>query len=83
MEQIRVGIIGLGLRGYGLTNQVFLKMDDIRITAVCDIYQDRVERVADLIENAGHKNMTEMLQCNKIWKKAAKRSILEWVNKNF
>lgn len=66
MEQIRVGIIGLGLRGYGLTNQVFLKMDDIRITAVCDIYQDRVERVADLVENAGHPRPYETTDYKKL-----------------
>ena len=66
MEQIRVGIIGLGLRGYGLTNQVFLKMDDIRITAVCDIYQDRVERVADLVENAGNPRPYETSDYKKL-----------------
>lgn len=75
MEQIRVGIIGLGLRGYGLTNQVFLKMDDIRITAVCDIYQDRVERVADLIENAGHKRPYETTD----YKKLVNRNLVDCV----
>ena len=52
MDQIRVGVIGLGLRGLGLIKQVFLKMDDIRITAVCDLYEDRVKTAADVVEEA-------------------------------
>lgn len=52
MDQIRVGVIGLGLRGLGLIKQVFLKMDDIRITAVCDLYEERVKTAADVVEEA-------------------------------
>lgn len=54
MEQLRVGIIGLGQRGYGLTEQIFLNMDGIRVTAVCDVYPDRVARAADLVERSDH-----------------------------
>lgn len=54
MKEIRLGIIGLGHRGYGVAEQVFLKMDKLRITAVCDLYPDRVEKTASLVEAAGY-----------------------------
>ncbi len=39
---IRLGIIGFGWRGYGQT-ETLLEMPDVEITAVCDVYPDRVE----------------------------------------
>lgn len=53
MREIRLGIIGLGQRGYGLLKQVLLKMGGLRITAVCDLYPDRTKRAADLVEAEG------------------------------
>ncbi len=38
---IRLGIIGLGGRGYGQT-ETLLEMPDVEIGAVCDVYPDRV-----------------------------------------
>lgn len=42
MQQVRLGIIGLGGRGMGLMNNL-LSMKDVTVTAVCDMYEDRVE----------------------------------------
>ena len=42
MQQVRLGIIGLGGRGMGLMNNL-LSMKDVTVTAVCDVYEDRVE----------------------------------------
>lgn len=54
MEQVRVGIIGLGLRGSFLTNELFPNIDFISVNAVCDIYPDRVKAVADAVEEKGN-----------------------------
>ncbi len=40
MEKVHVGIIGLGQRGSGLTGTI-LAIDEARIVAVSDIYEDR------------------------------------------
>ena len=45
MEKVRVAVIGLGLRGRSLTEQVFLGMDNCEIVAACDLYQDRVDYI--------------------------------------
>ena len=46
MEKLRLGVVGLGGRGYGLT-QMFLKMEQVDVVAVCDLYEDRVKRAVD------------------------------------
>ena len=46
MEQIKLGFIGLGGRGSGLADLV-AAMEDVHIAAVCDVYQDRIDRKID------------------------------------
>lgn len=44
VRSVKVGVIGLGARGLGLVNTVFLPMWEhglMEITAVCDYYEDR------------------------------------------
>jgi len=55
MEKLRVGIIGLGNRGKSLLDMVLVKLDDIDYTAVCDLYEDRVEDAAKSIIDSGRK----------------------------
>ena len=52
MSKLKIGIIGLGCRGYSVTKDTLLPMceDKIEIASVCDIYSDRVTKTADLIE---------------------------------
>ena len=42
-KTVRLGILGLGGRGIGQM-KVLLDMDDVEVTAVCDVYEDRVEQ---------------------------------------
>lgn len=52
-DNIKVGIIGFGSRAQGLWNDVFSKKVDegfITFTHVCDLYEDRAELGADMIE---------------------------------
>ena len=48
-KEIKIGLIGLGGRGYGLLELVFLEHEQAEIAAVCDNYQDRCEQAASLI----------------------------------
>jgi len=50
---LNVCVIGLGNRSYGLIRDVLLKNSDVNITAVCDIYKDRIDRAIDCIKQAG------------------------------
>lgn len=52
---IRFGIIGLGGRGKSNARDVILSLPDTDITAVCDLYPDRMEEMADIVkEKRGH-----------------------------
>ena len=48
-KTVRLGIIGLGGRGRGQT-ETLIQMPDVEVVAVCDVYQDRIERAQELIE---------------------------------
>lgn len=52
MENIKVGFIGLGCRGYELLCNDILKQGE-QVTAVCDTYEDRVQKGADAVEESG------------------------------
>jgi len=48
---LNVGVVGTSGRGYGLMKDVVLKLTDkVKITAVCDLYPDRVEDAQKLVE---------------------------------
>ncbi len=53
--KIKIGMIGLGARGLGLLQPVFLQHPDIIIEAVCDVYQDRCESAAKIIQENGQE----------------------------
>jgi len=53
-EKLRVGMIGVGLRGTNHLNNV-LHRDDVLVTAICDIDPNRISIALDNIEKAGQK----------------------------
>lgn len=53
IRKVKIGVIGLGARGFGLLNVVFLPMWEqglLEVTAVCDYYSDRAEKGAQAVE---------------------------------
>ncbi|UCG29020.1 MAG: Gfo/Idh/MocA family oxidoreductase [Bacteroidales bacterium] len=54
ISQVRVGIIGLGNRGFGMTRLVnTLCPDKATITAICDIRQEMVDKTLDFLKKEG------------------------------
>lgn len=52
MKKLRIGIVGLGQRGYGLLKTALL-IEKAEIVAVCDLYADRVERALATVKERG------------------------------
>ncbi len=52
MDKVRVGIIGLGMRGPGAVKRMCF-IEGAEITALCDIEQDRVEKAAKILADNG------------------------------
>ncbi len=50
MKKVKFGIIGLGQRGYLMLKNNFINFDEVEFVALCDEYQDRVDRAAELVE---------------------------------
>ncbi len=53
MEKLRLGVIGLGQRGAQLVKEVFVEHEDVRVTALCDAYQDRIDDASKIITESG------------------------------
>ena len=51
-DNIQIGLVGLGGRGYGVLEAELMRMTDITITGVCDLYEDRVKKAADFVAKA-------------------------------
>ncbi len=49
-KTIRIGVLGLGCRGYSILCAVLLNMEGVCVTAVYDKYADRTARAANAVE---------------------------------
>lgn len=52
LEKVRVGFIGLGMRGPGAV-QRFSHIEGVEIVALCDKFEDRVEKTQKILEKQG------------------------------
>lgn len=75
MKRVKVGVIGLGNRGFGLLQACFMPMSQhgiIEVTAVCDYYEDRAEAGAKEVEEKTGKrpfcttNWHEVISCDDV-----------------
>ena len=57
MEKVKTAVIGLGQRGYSMIKYLLLGMDNCEIVAVCDKYQDRVDRAIECIKEKNDKEV--------------------------
>ena len=75
MEKIRMGVIGLGQRGYYNLNHYLAKYKDVEIRIVCDVYDDRLERAAaDVKEQQGIEPI-----CTKNYKEVLNKDLVDAV----
>lgn len=53
MKELSFSVCGCGCRGTWLTDNVLTSLEDVTIVAVCDLYEDKAQDLADLIEKKG------------------------------
>lgn len=70
-SKVKIGLIGLSGRGTGLLEIILLKMEDVEVVAVCDLYEDRLEQAANLIEKAGCSRPFETADYKEVLNKEA------------
>lgn len=49
-RKIKLAVIGLGSRGKSMLKNIIVKLDDVEITALCDVYEDRNADAAALVK---------------------------------
>lgn len=52
IDTVRVGFVGLGMRGPGAVNR-FTHIPGVKIVALCDVEPDRVEKAQNILRKAG------------------------------
>ena len=52
-EKIRIGYIGLGLRGMDVLKKCFAEMKDVEIAAICDWGEERLQDAVTMLEEKG------------------------------
>ena len=49
MNKIKVGVFGLGIRGFNLLKHV-CDVENVKVTALCDLYEERIDRAMDYMK---------------------------------
>ena len=78
IDTVRVGIIGLGMRGE-LAVERFTHVPGARITAVCDVYEDRVDKAQKILADAGMPSAAGYSGDKEVWKEVCERDDVDLV----
>lgn len=78
IDTVRVGFIGLGMRGPGAVVR-FTHIPGTQIKALCDIRQDCVEKAQNILRGAGLPEATTYYGDENSWKKLCEREDIDLV----
>lgn len=78
IDTVRVGFIGLGMRGPGAV-QRFTHIPGTKIVALCDLHPDRVEKSQTILDNAGLPRAAEYSGSEDTWKELCQRDDIDLV----
>lgn len=86
IETVRVGFIGLGMRGIGAVER-FVHIPGAKIAALCDVRKEMVDRAQDVVLKAGLDSVPAYSGSEEVWKELCDREDLDlvyictdWVN---
>ena len=77
MESVRVGFIGLGMRGPGAVRR-WCQIEGTEIIALCDINQQGIDKSQKYLSNAGRNKAVEYLG-EESWRELCKREDIDLV----
>ncbi len=78
LEVVRVGFIGLGMRGPGAVSR-FTHIPGVEIKALCDLHEDRVEKSQQLLEKTGFPRATSYSGSEYAWKEMCEREDIDLI----
>ena len=78
MPIVRVGFIGLGMRGPSAVER-FTHLDGVEIKAICDLHPERVEKSQAILKKAGLPEATTYTGSEEAWKELCDRPDIDLV----
>ncbi len=78
IDKVRIGIIGLGMRGPGAVQRMSF-IEGVEIKALCDQYPDRVAKAQKILEKQGLPKATEYSGSKDAWKELCNRPDIDLV----
>ena len=78
IELVRVGVIGLGMRGPGAVNRLS-HIDGCQVVALCDIREDCVKKSQQILERNGKPAAAEYFGDENVWKQLCERDDIDLV----
>jgi len=78
LDTVRVGFIGLGMRGPGAVER-YTHLEGAKIVALCDIHPDRVEKCQEILKKAGLPEAAGYSGDTVVWKQLCERDDIDLV----
>ncbi|MGX8695901.1 MAG: Gfo/Idh/MocA family protein [Prevotella sp.] len=78
MDVVRVGFVGLGMRGPGAVER-FSQIDGTDVKALCDVEADRVESCQQLLEKHGRERATAYSGSTEAYKEMCERDDIDLI----
>lgn len=78
LDKVRIGIIGLGMRGPDAAERMTF-IENVEITALCDLYEDRVLKTSDIITKKGLPKPAHYYGNKDAWKKMCERNDIDLI----
>lgn len=78
IETVRVGFIGLGMRGPGAVRR-FTHIPGVEIVALCDLHPERVANTQKILEKAGRPQAADYSGEEESWKELCQREDIDLV----
>ncbi len=75
---VRVGFIGLGMRGPGAVERM-MHIPGVEIAALCDVEEDRVKRVNEMVVKAGRPAAKEFYGDTAVWRQLSAMKDLDLI----
>lgn len=73
IKNVRVGFIGLGMRGPGIL-EILTHIPGVEIKAICDIRKECVQRAQEILKKRNKPQAEEYYGSDDIWKKVCERN---------
>ena len=77
-ETVRLAIVGTGLRGRGILRE-FLNVPSVKVTALCDIVEEKVLKAKAMVEQAGQNTPALYFKDERVFEEAVKRDDIDYV----